>query len=73
VYEPLSHKAPQNKSEVAVALEAEAKRKAELQKLETTSNSIGHKKTIRFAPGLSQNADDQKRTRPILSDEHEQA
>ena len=29
VYEPLSHKAPSNKSEVALALEAEAKRKRE--------------------------------------------
>lgn len=54
-----------------MALEAEAKRKAEQQKLET-SVGLAPKKTIRFAPGLSQNADDQKRARPILSDEHEQ-
>lgn len=71
IYEPLSHKAPQNKSEVALALEAEAKRKREQQAEE--SQSLGRKKTIRFAPGMSQTGqDDQKRTRPILSDEHEQ-
>lgn len=31
IFEPLSHKAPTNKSEVAIALEAEAKRKREEQ------------------------------------------
>jgi len=35
-YEPLSHKAPQNKSEVAMALEAEAKRKAEQLKQDSS-------------------------------------
>lgn len=51
-FEPLSHKAPQNKSEVAMALEAEAKRKAEQLKQES-SLGFAKKKTIRFAPGMS--------------------
>jgi hypothetical protein len=34
--------------------------------------SPSKKKTIRFAPGLSQTETDNKRQRPILSDEHEQ-
>jgi len=73
VYEPLSHKAPSNKSEVALALEAEAKRKREAQSLESSQTMGGKKKTIRFAPGMSMTGqDEQKRTRPILSDEHEQ-
>lgn len=72
-YEPLSHKAPSNKSEVALALEAEAKRKREQQAMEDTQSGITRKKTIRFAPGMSTTGqDEQKRTRPILSDEHEQ-
>lgn len=53
VFEPLSHKSPQNKSEVAIALEAEAKRKAEEQK-SLSSTGFGKKKTIRFAAGMSQ-------------------
>lgn len=54
-----------------MALEAEAKRKREQQSEEGAT--IGRKKTIRFAPGMSMTgADEQKRTRPILSDEHEQ-
>ena len=56
VYEPLSHKAPVNKSEVALALEAEAKRKSEQQAEEQT---IGRKKTIRFAPGMSMTGADE--------------
>jgi hypothetical protein len=69
IFEPLSHKAPTNKSEVALALEAEAKRKKEQ---EAAEGSPTKKKTIRFAPGMSMGGDEQKRTKPILSDEHEQ-
>lgn len=58
-FEPLSHKAPSNKSEVAKALEAEALRKREAQKEADLSPS--KKKTIRFAPGLSQTETENKR------------
>lgn len=51
-----------------MALEAEAKRKAEQLK-QDSSLGFAKKKTIRFAPGMSQT--DQKRIKPILSDEHE--
>ena len=75
LFEPLSHKAPTNKSEVALALEAEAKRKREAQQEEALNSSgFKKKKTIRFAPGMSQTGDEGEstRVRPILSDEHEQ-
>lgn len=75
LFEPLSHKAPTNKSEVALALEAEAKRKREAQQEEALNSSgFKKKKTIRFAPGMSQTGGEGEstRVRPILSDEHEQ-
>jgi len=76
IFEPNSHIAPAKKSEVAKALEAEALRKKELDKQEEIENQqMGRKKTIKFSNTTKANSSikgDDKRNKPILSDEHEQ-
>ena len=76
IFEPNSHIAPIKKSEVAKALEAEAFRKKELEKQEEIENQqMGRKKTIKFSNTTKMNASqkgEDRRTKPILSDEHEQ-
>lgn len=73
-FEPISHVAPSKKSEVQMALEAEAARKKNADKeAAANDNSLGKKKTIRFAASSKMSATNgsDKRNKPILTDEHE--
>lgn len=72
-FEPISHVAPTKKSEVQIALEAEQARKKLAEQEASNENSVVKKKTIRFASSSKMNASgtSDKRTKPILTDEHE--
>lgn len=82
IYEPPAHIAPQVKSEIQLALEEEERRKKEEKKAaEANDNVIGKKKDkgkkVDFAESAKQSLggtqkEENRRTQPILSDEHEQ-
>lgn len=78
-FEPLSHIAPQQKTEIQIAIEEEQKRKREEQEAkEAEREAMGSRKRgsrkITFAASVKSttNAFEKRRTQPILSDEHEQ-
>ena len=80
-FEPIAHLAPLQKTEIQLAMEAEAKRKAEKDLEDAMSqNSYGRasdRRQVKFGASVKSGAytnrtNEHKRTAPILTDEHEQ-
>ena len=78
-FEPISHIAPQQKTEIQLALEQEQKRiKDEQEAAERERETMGSRKRgsrkITFAASVKSNTNafEKRRNQPILSDEHEQ-
>jgi len=80
IFEPISHEAPQQKSEIMLALEQEQKRLKDEVDQQALEESMGGKKRgskqIRFAASVKSNTGGfkdlgKRRAQPILSDEHE--
>ena len=81
-FEPISHVAPQQKTEIQLAMEqeqarikAEKEANAQIDSFGARGSEQGNKK-IRFAASVKSNTGfkqtEKRRTQPILSDEHEQ-